>query len=235
MGWETPPGLWHLRDMDRLLSSAAGALVIAVAVTGCSASNTSGHPSDAVSGRVTTTSAPPTFPPTTPTTPANATTAPSRLTPTGSTLAVGRAADVAYELDTLSKETTTLAIVVKSVRAGTIADLKNFQLDAQSKTGVPFYVTASFKNVGAKAVKPSGIFGVVNALDADGDELSRLSLIGDFPKCEGTPPDQLAPGASFTECDVYIAPSGKTVTDVVFDHFVDTASSSIETKITWQV
>ena len=236
MGWGTSRELWHLRRMNRPLAGvAAGSLAIVAAVAGCSASSTSGHASDAASSPATTSSAAPTTVTTTPTRPATPTATPSGLTPTGSTLSVGQAAKVAYELDTLSKETTTLAIDVKTVRAGTIGDLRNFQLDAQSKTGVPFYVTASFTNVGAKTVKPSGIFGTVDALDVAGDKLPELNLIGDFPKCEGTAPDQLAPGASYTDCQVYIAPAGHRVAKVVFDHFVDTATSSVETKITWTV
>jgi hypothetical protein len=117
------------------------------------------------------------------------------------------------------------------VKRGSIADLKDFKLDAQSKTGVPFYVTAEFTNVGNKTIKPSGIFGTIDARNAAGDEVTALNLIGDFPRCDGIPPDTLAPGKSFTECQVYVAPAGQRVATVVYDHFVQLE----ETEISWTV
>jgi serine/threonine-protein kinase len=156
----------------------------------------------------------------------------SGLTPSGTTLNVGEPATVEFELETLSTQTTELRINVKSVTQGAISDLKDFNLDAQTKTGVPFYVTAAFTNVGAATLKPNGIFGTFTALNEVGDEVNSLTLLGDFPKCEGIPPDALAPGKSFTECEVYIAPASQRVTRVVFDHY-DNSTDVKETKITW--
>jgi len=154
-----------------------------------------------------------------------------KLTPTGTTLNVGQTATVEYEVKSLAKETTKLAITAKAVRKGAIADLKNFNLDAQTKVSEPFYVTMTFKNVGSRPMEPGGIFGLINAHNTDGDELNRLSLLGEFTKCEGTPPKTLKVGASFTECDVYVAPAGQDIGKVVFGHFVGTE----ETEITWKV
>ena len=153
------------------------------------------------------------------------------LTPTGTTLRVGQTAVVEFETKSLSKVTTKLAITVKSVQKGSIDDMKGFDLDAQTKVSQPFYVTASFKNVGGKPMEPGGIFGLINAHNSNGDELSSLSLLGDFEKCEGLPPKTLGVGKSYTQCDVYIAPSGQDVAKVVFGHFVE----SEETEITWTV
>lgn len=156
------------------------------------------------------------------------------LTPSGTTLAVGQPATVSYEIAPLSPDTTTLSIAVTSVKQGSIADLKDFKLDAQSKTGVPFYVTATFKNVGAKTFTPSGIFGTISALNSAGDEVGRISLIGSFPKCDGSPPDSLPVGADYTKCEVYIAPAGQSVSSVVYHHYVGT-TTPVESKITWTV
>jgi hypothetical protein len=156
------------------------------------------------------------------------------LTQTGSVLRTGQTATVPYQVDTNATGVSTLAITISSVTKGSITDLKDFQLDASSKQGTPYYVSATFKNVGDKAVKPSGIFGVIEVQDAAGDALNDLTLLGDFSKCQGTEPDSLAVGASFTLCDVYIAPAGTSATKVVFDNFVDTsATDSSETTITW--
>ena len=154
-----------------------------------------------------------------------------KLTPTGTTLKVGRTATVEYETKSLAKTTTRLAITAKSVRKGSIADLKDFNLDAQTKVSEPFYITMTFKNVGTKPMEPGGIFGLINAHNTSGDELNRLSLLGDFAPCEGTPPKILKVGAAYTECDVYVAPAGQDVGKVVFGHFIDTT----ETEITWKV
>jgi hypothetical protein len=67
------------------------------------------------------------------------------LTPTGTTLAVGETATVMYETKSLSKEGTKLAVTAVSVKAGSIDDLADFDLDAQSKVSDPFYVTVSFR------------------------------------------------------------------------------------------
>ncbi len=156
-----------------------------------------------------------------------------KLTPSGTKLKVGQTANVNYEVSTTSKVTTTLAVTVSGVQQGSISDLKGFDLDAQSKEGVPFYVTASFHNVGTRPMKISGIFGDLDVRDKQGDSIDSITLIGTFPKCEGTEPSTLAVGSQFTECDVYIAPAGKPASSVVFDHYLDTPTNITETKVTW--
>jgi hypothetical protein len=155
----------------------------------------------------------------------------SGLTPTGTTLNVGQTATVNYETKSLSKESTKLAVTAKSVKKGDITDLKDFNLDAQTKVSEPYYVTLSFKNVGDKEMEPSGIFGLVEAENAAGDKLGRLSLLGEFKTCTGLPPDKLAVGASFTECDVYVGPPGpgQGIAKVVFGFYLDDK----QTEITW--
>jgi hypothetical protein len=152
------------------------------------------------------------------------------ITPSGTTLAVGETATVMYETKSLSKDGTQLAVTVVSVKAGSIDDLKDFDLDAQSKISDPFYVTVSFKNVGPLPMEPGGIFGVINAHNTAGDELNRLSLIGEFAPCEGDVPDNLDVGASYTDCDVYLAPAGQDVSKVVLGFYFGDAD---RTEITW--
>ena len=204
------------------------AAVAALAVAGCS-NSVQGEPADVAQEKpaepaAASTSAPPSATP-------DAGGGGGKLTPTGTTLKVGQPATVEYETKSLAKQTTHLMITAKAVRKGAIADLKDFNLDAQTKVSEPFYVTMTFKNVGPRPMEPSGIFGLINAHNNDGDELNRLSLIGEFTKCEGSPPKTLKVGASFTECDVYVAPAGQDVGKVVFGHFIDTT----ETEITWKV
>lgn len=154
------------------------------------------------------------------------------LTPSGTTLAVGETATVMYETKSLSKEGTKLAVTAVSVKAGSIDDLADFDLDAQSKVSDPFYVTVSFQNVGPLPMEPGGIFGVINAQNTAGDELNRLSLIGEFKPCQGDVPDNLAVGASYTDCEVYLAPTGQDASKVVLGFYFGDAD---RTEITWTV
>jgi hypothetical protein len=154
------------------------------------------------------------------------------LTPTGTTLAVGETATVMYETKSLSKDGTKLAVTTVSVKAGSIGDLADFDLDAQSKVSDPFYVTVSFKNVGPLPMEPGGIFGVISAHNTAGDELNRLSLIGEFAPCQGDDvPDTLAVGASYTDCGVYLAPAGQDISNVTLAFYFGDAD---RTEITWK-
>ncbi len=58
-----------------------------------------------------------------------------------------------------SRAAEALAELTVTVRKGSISDLSSFDLDAQTKLGVPFYVTGVVKNVGKAASKVSGWAG----------------------------------------------------------------------------
>jgi hypothetical protein len=118
-----------------------------------------------------------------------------------------------------------------TVKQGKISDLSNFQLDAQTKLGVPFYVTEVVKNVGRAAGKVTGWGGALTVDNAAGDEIDSITLLGDFPTCQGNPPDKLAPGKGFTECDVYVAPKGQSVASVAYENFDNASTNS--TTVTW--
>jgi hypothetical protein len=153
------------------------------------------------------------------------------LTPTGTTLALGETATVMYETKSLSEEGTKLAVAAVSVKAGSVEDLADFELDAQSKVSDPFYVTVSFSNAGPLPMEPSGIFGLITAHNTAGDELNRLSLIGEFAPCESADvPDSLAVGASYTDCGVYLAPAGQDVSKVMFSFYFGDGD---RTEVTW--
>ena len=118
-----------------------------------------------------------------------------------------------------------------TVRKGSIHDLSGFDLDAQTKLGVPFYITEVVRNVGKKPGKVSGWGGALTVKDPAGDDIDSITLLGDFATCEGNPSDTLAPGKQFTECDVYVAPVGKPVASVAFVNYDNTSLNS--TTVTW--
>jgi len=152
------------------------------------------------------------------------------LTSSGSTLPAGQAATVHFQAGP-TDAIGTLRISI-TVRPGSIQDLKAFQLDAQSKLGVPFYISATVKNTGAANVNPAGFFGSLTPRDAAGDEITSITLLGDFAKCQGTAPSHLRSAAQFSMCEVYIAPKGHAVTKVDFDGYA--GKDEKETKVTWR-
>jgi len=77
----------------------------------------------------------------------------------------------------------------------------------------------------------TGWSGALTVKNAAGDEIDSITLLGDFPNCQGNPPDSLAPGKQFTECDVYVAPSGQSVASVAFVNYDNATTDS--TTVTW--
>jgi hypothetical protein len=135
-------------------------------------------------------------------------TAGSNQPPTGSAkVAFGQSSLVSLEDFTTSK--TNPIKLTLSLQQGSLADLQNFQLDAQTKQSTPYYLTIAVTNVGTTTIDTSGFAGLLTVNDTAGDEVSTITLLGDFAKCEGEIPDTLAPGASGQECDVYTAPQGQ--------------------------
>jgi hypothetical protein len=124
-----------------------------------------------------------------------------------------------------TQKTNTIKLTI-GVVAGALSDLKNFELDAQTKKGTPFYLSYTVTNLSQAKVDSSGFAGLLTVDTANGDEASILTLAGDFPKCEGDAPDSLAPGASAQGCDVFVVPAGETVATVS----IDNGDSG---KITW--
>ena len=219
----------------------AAAAVLALTAAACSSSitgaarNTASVSSAAAASSVTSSSHPPFSAAATSPVARSASASADRLTPTNSTLRLGRTATVSWQSATATTNVATIAMTLTSVKKGAIADLKNFQLDAQTKQGVPFYITVKFVDVGAKPVKLGGIFGDITAYNGQGDAVNNITLLGDFPTCQGTPPDSLPVGKNYAQCEVYVAPAGQTVRSVVFHSFVDTKNALTETKITWTV
>jgi hypothetical protein len=154
----------------------------------------------------------------------------SGLTPDGTMLRFGQTARVGYNYGTGA--TTGPYQLTVTVRKGSISDLSSFDLDAQTKLGVPFYITEVVKNVGKAAGNASGSGGALTVKNGAGDDLDSLTLLGDFPTCQGNPPDSLAPGKQFTECDVYIAPRGQSVASVAYQNYDNTTLD--QTIVTWK-
>ncbi|MER7819385.1 hypothetical protein [Streptomyces sp. NPDC096153] len=156
----------------------------------------------------------------------------TEVTQGGANLTVGQAARVMYRTKLASKETTNLSIATTSVEAGSIGDLSSFKLPATIKESKPFYVTVKFRNEGPKEMEPAGIFGLIKVVNKRGDELSPLSLIGSFKKCDGNPPKSLPSGTSYSDCRVYVAPAGDEFGEVRFKYYDPSLKL---TSVSWKV
>jgi hypothetical protein len=112
--------------------------------------------------------------------------------------------------------------------AGNRGDLTGFQLDAQSRQGTPTYVSFELTNLAGHPLDTSGFAGRFVVTNGAGERALLVNLIGDFPKCEGYPPDSLPPGASAKGCSVFMLPQGQKVAAVSLFSGPDYA------KLTWR-
>ena len=88
----------------------------------------------------------------------------SGLTADGTKLKFGQTARVGYSYG--SGATTGPYQLTVTVRKGSISDLSSFDLDAQTKLGVPFYITEVVKNLGKADCNVSGWGGALTVENA---------------------------------------------------------------------
>jgi hypothetical protein len=111
-----------------------------------------------------------------------------------------------------------LGVTVVKVRRGKISDFKDFNLDAKQKAAVPYYVDATFENLGQAPLTRS--FIEPSAEDADGQEYAAMTLIvlnGTFKPCPNPSEKKLAPGDSFTGCAAILIPKSRELERVRFE------------------
>ncbi|MFG2226147.1 hypothetical protein [Streptomyces sp. NPDC048644] len=114
----------------------------------------------------------------------------------------------------------TIDVTPKSVRAGVVADLSRFDLDADEKKLVPYYVTVEYRNTGTHDLYPSMQDGVV-LRSAGGRDAKRITLIdiggGGVSRCPGALPNKMvAPGRAVTQCSIHMLPKEDHPVTVVF-------------------
>lgn len=114
---------------------------------------------------------------------------------------------------------TTLAVTVKAVRTGTIAELEagGFDLDADQKAKTPYYVDWSFENRGSQAIDQHLDVGME---DQDSQLITSVAVInlgGDkFQSCPDNREGSLAPGQKVDTCTLFLVGQGKTPTKISF-------------------
>jgi len=113
---------------------------------------------------------------------------------------------------------TQLGVTVAKVRKGKLSDFKDFNLDAEQKKAVPYYVDTKFENLGSEPLKRNLI--EPTAEDADGQEYAATTLIvlnGTFKPCPDVSEKKLRPGDAFTGCVTIFVPKGKRFERVRFE------------------
>jgi hypothetical protein len=106
-------------------------------------------------------------------------------------------------------------VVTQSITKGSIADLADYQLTAAQRASVPFYVRATFTNLGTTTLRSPGMSKHLLAFTQDGSRASPVTAPG-FRRCDGSEPYPWGPGGELTECATYLVPARSTVATVTF-------------------
>ncbi len=187
---------------------AAVAAAVALALTGCSSSESEATPSATV---------------TTPKgfeVPAGVT-----LTKGGTALALGSPASVVHEVG--GEAASAVSVTVTKAKLGSIGDFKFFSLDETTKKSAPYYVTVNVRNEG-----PAGLGGSALPIYAHDDSNTNLpasDIVGEFKPCpRSTLPDSFLPGAAADLCLVYLVPEGRNLTAIILQ------TGTTQDAITWK-
>ena len=135
----------------------------------------------------------------------------AKAAPDGAVLPLGRGVRASFvDYGTPHQATPTkVGVRVDAVRKGRIADFEGFSLDRKQRRSTPYYVDASFKNLGDFALSRNLLRA--SAEDARGREYRPTTLVvigGTFRKCPEPSGEKLRPGRSFTACSVLMLPKG---------------------------
>ncbi|GAB2940925.1 hypothetical protein GCM10027075_46810 [Streptomyces heilongjiangensis] len=134
----------------------------------------------------------------------------------GRLLAARTSAESSYKDVTTKGDAVPLRVTPKSVEAGRLKDLGDYDLGSTSKRLVPWYVTLQYRNLGKEKLLPVMDDGV-GLRTAGGREVQPVPLI-DFSgagegegidQCRGSVPHtRLAPGSTLTLCTIHLLPEG---------------------------
>lgn len=136
------------------------------------------------------------------------------LTTQGTALELGDTATVAYEVD--QSTVGVLDITVTDMRSTTFKEsFQGWKLDKQLQKANPYFVEATFKNVGdtdlGKQRPPLYI------VDGDDTLVESSTFVTDFEACPSTDfPKEFAPGDKVKRCLVFLAPDDGELVAVSF-------------------
>ncbi|MCE4947148.1 hypothetical protein ACFCXR_06730 [Streptomyces noursei] len=131
------------------------------------------------------------------------------------------------------RRTATVLATPKSVRPGSPADLSRYDLDADQKKLVPYFVTVVYRNTGTQDLLPS-LNDSLTLTGVSGQRARKMIFLDiggpGVPHCpEAVPHKMLKPGATVTECTVHMLPKGDPPASLTFQGSGDGAQ-----PVTWR-
>jgi hypothetical protein len=154
----------------------------------------------------------------------------------GAQLSIGQIAHLTFaptrtDTDVNDPQRIQVDVSVMSIRMGSISDLSAFDLNAQQKASVPYFVTGTVTNNGAPFSTQFSAPGVA-ALDAHGNAQSSTGLLlGNLKQCpQVNAPKLWKTGQSVTSCDVYLMPQGSAIVSAQYNGTPAYAAS----PVTWR-
>ncbi|MFF2805672.1 hypothetical protein ACFVT2_00555 [Streptomyces sp. NPDC058000] len=131
------------------------------------------------------------------------------------------------------RRTATVLATPKRVRTGSLADLSRFDLNADQKKLVPYYVTVEYRNTGKQDLLPSLNDSLVLS-GASGQQARKMLLLDiggpGVSQCpEAVPDKMLKPGATVTACTIHMLPKGDPPASLTFQGSGDGAQ-----PVTWR-
>ena len=136
----------------------------------------------------------------------------------GRLLAAGTTAASTYEDVTTKGTAVPIRVTPKSVTAGSIDDLGEYDLTDSQKKLVPWYVTVAYRNEGKNKLLPTMDDGI-GVRTAGGREVQPVPLLDlsfssgaegeGIDQCRGSIPNtRLEPNSALTLCTVHLLPKG---------------------------
>ncbi|MGV4930035.1 hypothetical protein [Streptomyces sp. BHT-5-2] len=119
------------------------------------------------------------------------------------------------------RRTATALATPKNIRTGSLDDLSRFDLRAEEKQLVPYYVTVVYRNTGRYDLLPS-LNDSLTLTGVSGRQAQKMTLLDiggpGVPQCpESVPHKMLKPGATVTECTIHMLPKGDPPASLTFE------------------
>ena len=141
----------------------------------------------------------------------------SEFTAPGTELGPGDAARVEL-VDSLEGGSWPIRITVLAIERGKPLDLRDFDIPAEKREHVPFYLRVGVRNLSDRPlnrnVEPATR---LNAVDEAGNEAEPLLLIGEFKQCDSDTPNRIRGRASYRVCRTYLLPADSALARVQWE------------------
>lgn len=140
------------------------------------------------------------------------------VTPPGTQLSIGEAAtlDYTYTDDVAG----VVAIAPTAIERGDIADLADFDLDAELQASQPYYVRMTITNAGDTNLEFTDPGTQFEAVDDRGTAFSPAILFYGFDRCQHeSAPAGFTSGVSYESCLLFLLPQEATVSALRYARF----------------